>query len=252
MDNQIELRHIVKTYGAAIKTPVLKDISLAFARGEFASIIGQSGSGKSTLLNMIGVLDRPDSGEVFFESTPLYRLDDDRLAAFRNKSIGFVFQAHHLLPEFNALENVLMPYRIAHGRDSSDAVRRAKELLERMGVGERMYNRSTNMSGGQQQRVAIARALMNRPSIVLADEPTGNLDSDSGESIRNLLREINRTEGTTFIIVTHDRHIAASCDRVIEIADGKIVDDVRVQGMPAHEAWDRLSPCYCRLRQKAA
>jgi lipoprotein-releasing system ATP-binding protein len=252
MDKLLEMKGIRKSYGATVKTPVLKGIDLSFERGDFSAIIGQSGSGKSTLLNMIGVLDRPEQGTMLYQGSDLYTLSDEQLARFRSRAMGFVFQYHHLLPEFTAVENVLIPYRIAHGRVTASARSYALELLKRVGVEERMNNRATNLSGGQQQRVAIARALMNKPEILLADEPTGNLDSDASENIRSLMREINKELQTTFIIVTHDRHIAASCDRVIEIADGHIVDDVKVRGMEQEQAWDRLSPCYCRMRQQAA
>ena len=251
MTAHLELRHIVKSYGATVKTPVLYDISLQFAKGEFSAIIGQSGSGKTTLLNMIGVLDNPDSGETFFNGKNLYDLGDDELAGFRNANIGFVFQFHHLLPEFTALENVLIPWKIMHGRADARAMKKAEVLLDRVGVTEWKNNRSNRMSGGQQQRVAIARALMNDPPLVLADEPTGNLDSDVSESILKLLREINRELQTTFVIVTHDRHIAASCDRVIEIADGRILNDIKVDPQKADENWDRLAPCFCRMRKNA-
>jgi lipoprotein-releasing system ATP-binding protein len=250
MADQIALKNIVKSYGVAIKTTVLKDITLSLVKGEFAAIIGQSGSGKSTLLNMIGVLDRPDSGEAFFEGEKLYNLDDSSLAHFRNRILGFVFQFHHLLPEFTALENVLLPFQVAKGRITKAARARAQELLERVAVADRMNNKSTNLSGGQQQRVAIARSLMNSPQIILADEPTGNLDSDSGEEIRKLMRDINKESQTTFIIVTHDRHIAASCDRVIEIADGKIISDMKISPSNDTQTWDTLAPCYCRLRNQ--
>jgi lipoprotein-releasing system ATP-binding protein len=250
MADALELRHIHKSYGAAVKTQVLFDISLGFRQGEFAAIIGQSGSGKSTLLNMIGVLDRPDSGETLFEGENLYRMDDDSLARFRSRTLGFVFQFHHLLPEFSALENVLMPHRIVHGAADSKAKGHARDLLDRLGISHRMNNRSTDLSGGQQQRVAIARALMNTPRILLADEPTGNLDSDSGESIKKLFRDINKEFNTTCIIVTHDRHIAAACDRVIEIADGKIVADLKIEGAGDGETWSTLAPCYCRLKRQ--
>jgi lipoprotein-releasing system ATP-binding protein len=248
MGNFLTLHNIFKSYGTAVKTTVLKDITLSFEKGEFAAIIGQSGSGKTTLLNMIGILDRPDSGETHFEGKNLYSLADDDLARFRSVTLGFVFQFHYLLPEYSAIENVLLPYRIAHGRVTAAARKTAEGLLERMGVTERRNNRSTNLSGGQQQRVAIARALMNKPQIILADEPTGNLDSDSGVTIRNLMREINKEFSTTFIVVTHDRHIAAACDRVIEIEDGKIVDDLKIEAKNETENWNRLAPCYCRLR----
>jgi lipoprotein-releasing system ATP-binding protein len=250
MDEFLSLRNIVKSYGAQVKSTVLKDVSLSFGKGEFAAIIGQSGSGKSTLLNMIGVLDRPDSGVASFEGKNLYDLADDDLAHFRSVTIGFVFQFHHLLPEYSAIENVLLPYRIAHGRVTPAARRTAEELLERVGVFERRNNRSTALSGGQQQRVAIARALMNRPQIILADEPTGNLDSDSGQNIRNMMREINNEFSTTFIVVTHDRHVAATCDRVIEIGDGKIISDETMTGKTDAENWCRLAPGYCKVIDK--
>jgi len=249
MSAQLQLTDIRKSYGAAIKTPVLKGITLSFDKGEFVAIIGQSGSGKTTLLNMIGVLDRPDSGTASFDGTPLYSMNDDALAHFRNMTMGFVFQFHHLLPEFTALENVLLPYRIAHGRVTHQAHTHAAELLDRVGVSAGMNNRSTNLSGGQQQRVALARALMNNPRVILADEPTGNLDTDSGQAIFGLLREINKESATTFIIVTHDRHIAASCDRVIEVTDGAVVDDVKVAGIGDPQTWGKLAPCYCRVRK---
>lgn len=250
MADQLELRSVVKAYGAAVKTTVLRSVSLTLARGEFAAIIGQSGSGKTTLLNMIGALDIPDSGQVLFEGQDIHRLSDDELAEFRNHAIGFVFQFHHLLPEFNALENVLMPHRIHFGVVRPEARKRAQELLERVGVADRMYNRATKLSGGQQQRVAIARALMNSPKVILADEPTGNLDSDSGDSIRALLRDINRESSTSFVIVTHDRHIAAACDRVIEVTDGSIVSDMRLERSNDAGNWEKLAPCYCRLRHQ--
>jgi lipoprotein-releasing system ATP-binding protein len=224
MGNFLTLSNIVKSYGDAVKTIVLKDISLSFEKGEFTAIIGQSGSGKSTLLNMIGVLDKPNSGTTYFEGNNLYDLSDDELAHFRAVTIGFVFQFHHLLPEYSAIENVLMPYRIAYGKVTPEARKTAVDLLDRVGVSDRKDYRSTNLSGGQQQRVAIARALMNRPQIILADEPTGNLDSDTSENILNLLRQINKEFSSTFIIVTHDNRVAADCDRIIKVGDGKIVE----------------------------
>jgi lipoprotein-releasing system ATP-binding protein len=178
----------------------------------------------------------------------VFTLDDDGLAAFRSRTIGFVFQFHHLLPEFTAFENVLLPFRAACGRATPAAVARARTLLERVGVADRMNNKSTDLSGGQQQRVAIARALINEPRLVLADEPTGNLDTESSEAIKKLLREINKESGTTFLIVTHDRHIAAGCDRVIEIDDGAVIGDFRPADGTADEAWAALAPHECRER----
>ena len=248
MADQIVLNRIEKSYGTVIRTPVLKGIALRFSRGEFAAIIGQSGSGKSTLLNIIGLLDRPDSGELLLDGTSVATLDDDACAGIRNRTFGFVFQFHHLLPEFTALENVLFPFRIAYGKVTPAARERAGALLDRVGLSERINYRSRNLSGGQQQRVAIARALMNKPAVLLADEPTGNLDSDSGSGIFELLREINRDLSTTFIIVTHDRHIAAACDRVISIADGTIVEDLKIEPESGQD-WDKFAPCYCRMRK---
>ena len=189
-------------------------------------IIGQSGSGKSTMLNIMGTLDTPTSGEVLINGVDTAKLSKGKLAEIRNKNIGFVFQFHYLLPEFTALENVLMPYRIGNSSVSPEVRQRAEELMKLVGLEKVKNNNATQMSGGQQQRTAIARALLNNPDIILADEPTGNLDSNSTETIYNLLRDINEKFGTTFIIITHDRRIAEKADRIIEIADGKINIDI--------------------------
>lgn len=226
MDNILELQNITKVYGTSVKTQVLTDINISFKKGSFSSIIGQSGSGKSTLLNIMGTLDEPTSGKVFIDGTETSRLSKNALADIRNKKIGFVFQFHYLLPEFTAIENVLMPYRISKGAVDKGAVERAKELMEITGLAEVMNNNATKMSGGQQQRTAIARALLNNPDMILADEPTGNLDSNSTENVYNLLRDINEKFGTTFIIITHDRRIAEMADRIVEISDGKINVDI--------------------------
>ena len=226
MDNILELQNITKVYGTSVKTQVLTDINISFKKGSFSSIIGQSGSGKSTLLNIMGTLDEPTSGKVFIDGIETSRLSKNALADIRNKKIGFVFQFHYLLPEFTALENVLMPYRISNGSIDKGAVERAKELREITGLAEVMNNNATKMSGGQQQRTAIARALLNNPDMILADEPTGNLDSNSTENVYNLLRDINEKFGTTFIIITHDRRIAEMADRIVEISDGKINVDI--------------------------
>jgi len=218
----MELQNINKIYGAEIPTQVLYDINLSFEKGSFNSIIGQSGSGKSTLLNIMGTLDRPTSGEVLIRGVNAKDMTDNNLADLRNTSIGFVFQFHYLLPEFTAIENVLMPYRIQNGKVTKEIQKKAEDYMELVGLTQVRNNPSSKMSGGQQQRTAIARALINNPAIILADEPTGNLDSDSTETIYELLRDINQKLGTTFIIITHDRRIAEKADRIIEIKDGKI------------------------------
>lgn len=226
MANIIQLNQINKIYGATIKTQVLYDINLSFEEGSFNSIIGASGSGKSTLLNIIGTLDQPTSGEVYIDGKRTDVMSKNALAELRNQTIGFIFQFHYLLPEFTALENVLMPNNIKSSALSKDNIRRAEELLDVVGLAKVKNNLATNMSGGQQQRTAIARALMNNPKIILADEPTGNLDSESTENIYNLMRDINKNYGTTFVVITHDRRIAEKADRIVEIKDGKIGMDI--------------------------
>lgn len=226
MRNVIELKNINKVYGEQIKTQVLFDLDLAIPEGSFNSIIGQSGSGKSTLLNIVGTLDQPTSGEVYINGKRTDQMKKDELAALRNETLGFIFQFHYLLPEFTALENVLIPYRIQYGSVPKEKLARAHELMDLVGLEKVKNNLASNMSGGQQQRTAVARALMNDPKIILADEPTGNLDSDTTEVIYNLLREINEKMGTTFVVITHDRRIAEKADRIIEIKDGRIAMDI--------------------------
>lgn len=225
-NNVIELKNINKIYGTTVKTQVLHDLSLEIREGTFNSIIGQSGSGKSTLLNIVGTLDKPSNGEVYISGRRTDQMNKEELAVLRNETMGFIFQFHYLLPEFTAFENVLMPYKILHGKVSKEAEERANELMNLVGLEKVKNNLATNMSGGQQQRTAIARALMNNPKIILADEPTGNLDSDTTETIYNLLRDINKKFNTTFVIITHDRRIAEKADRIIEIKDGRIGMDV--------------------------
>ncbi len=226
MAKVIELKNIEKIYGTAIKTQVLFDLNLHFEESSFNSIIGQSGSGKSTLLNIIGTLDNPTSGEVIIDGKNTKGMSKNQLAALRNEALGFIFQFHYLLPEYTALENVLMPYKIKKANPPKEIYERANELLDLVGLSKVKNNLSTNMSGGQQQRTAIARALINNPKIILADEPTGNLDSESTENIYKLLRDINEKYKTTFIIVTHDRKIAEKADRIVEIKDGRINMDI--------------------------
>jgi lipoprotein-releasing system ATP-binding protein len=227
MAKLIEIKNVNKIYGTTIKTQVLYDISLAVEENTFNSIIGESGSGKSTLLNMIGTLDKPTSGEVFINGIKTSNMKKNQLAELRNQTIGFIFQFHYLLPEFTALENVMMPYLINNPNPQKEILQRAEELMDIMGLGKVKHNMANNMSGGQQQRTAIARALINNPKIVLADEPTGNLDSDTTENIYKVLREINERFKTTFVIITHDRRIAEKTDRIIEIKDGRIGLDLK-------------------------
>lgn len=225
MDNIIQLNQVNKIYGTQIKTQVLHDIDLSFKSNSFNSIIGASGSGKSTLLNIVGTLDVPTSGEVLINGSRTDQMSKNALAKLRNETIGFIFQFHYLLPEFTALENVLMPYYIKQKRIDRKLQSRAVELLELVGLGKVKNNLANNMSGGQQQRTAIARALINQPKLILADEPTGNLDSESTEIIYELLRDINEQFQTTFIVITHDRRIAEKTDRIVEIKDGRIHSD---------------------------
>lgn len=227
MDNIVELKNITKIYGDKIKTQVLFDLNLAIEKGSFNSIIGQSGSGKSTLLNILGTLDRPTGGEIIINGVNTKSMNPNQLAKLRNETLGFIFQFHYLLPEFTALENVLMPYRIMGKKIDAKVMERANELIDLVGLSRVKNNLATQMSGGQQQRTAIARSLMNNPSIILADEPTGNLDSDTTEQIYELMRTINKKYNTTFIIITHDQHVAEKTDRIIEIKDGKILMDIR-------------------------
>ena len=226
MANVIELQHVEKVYPGAVDTQVLFDVNLGFEEGSFNSIVGQSGSGKSTLLNIIGTLDQPTRGEVFIDGARTTAMNRDGLAGLRNRTIGFVFQFHYLLPEFTAMENVLMPYLIGRREPPETVRQRADKLFEIMGIAAVKNNLSTRMSGGQQQRTAIARALVNNPKVVLADEPTGNLDTENSNMIYSIFRDINKQYGTTFIIVTHDRRIAEQADRIVEIRDGRLVLDI--------------------------
>lgn len=201
---------------------VLKGITLEIRRGELLAIMGASGAGKSTLLHIIGLLDRPTRGMVLFEGHDLFQLSEAAQAEFRNKRIGFVFQFHHLLPEFTALENACMPALIQR-RSPADVEVDAVALLNEVGLGDRLHHKPGELSGGEQQRVAVARALMQKPDLVLADEPTGNLDSHTGEALFALMRDLNKSRGTTFVIVTHNEKLSAQSDRIVYMQDGQIV-----------------------------
>ncbi len=201
---------------------VLKGIDLAVAEGEVVLILGASGSGKSTLLHILGGLDRPTAGDVFWQEKNIFTLDDEPLASLRGRTVGFVFQFHHLLPEFTALENVMIPMMIRKSRQA-DAEQRGKELLGKVGLGERLSHKPAELSGGEQQRIAVARALANNPRIVFADEPTGNLDSVSSGQLLDLLHRLNETEKQTFVIVTHNEAFAERADHTYRMIDGKLL-----------------------------
>ena len=228
-DRVLHLAGIRKSYGSGeVESEILHGIDLTLRRGEFAALIGPSGSGKSTLLNLIGLLDRPTSGQLHIDSEDSGQLDDTGLTRLRGQRVGFVFQHHHLIPAFTAEENVAMPLLVARGRPDAEMFERAGQLLDQVGLADRKQYLANRLSGGQQQRVAIARALVTNPSLVLADEPTGNLDTHSADDVFALLREFNRRQHTTFLIVTHDPRLAARCDRIIELVDGRIVADQAV------------------------
>ncbi|MCX7662322.1 MAG: ABC transporter ATP-binding protein [Tepidimonas fonticaldi] len=222
----LRLHGVRKRYGggASPVVEVLHGIDLTLAAGAFAALVGPSGSGKSTLLNLMGLLEAPSDGEIWLAGEPVHAASDAARTALRSRYLGFVFQFHHLLPAFSAEENVLMPVLAGRGRLSADDRRRARALLERTGLAAHAHKRPVQLSGGQQQRVAIVRALMNRPRLVLADEPTGNLDTHTAQEVFALLRELNREEGTAFLIVTHDPGLAARCDRQIHLQDGRLIE----------------------------
>jgi len=215
----IQALNIEKSFGTL---KVLKDISFTASEGEVVSIVGASGAGKSTLLQILGTLLRPESGSVTIDGTDILALKGDDLAKFRNRSIGFVFQQHNLLPEFTALENAMMPALIA-GKSRKEAAEAAKKLLCELGLGERLNHKPSQMSGGEQQRVAVARALVNNPSVLFADEPSGNLDSNTKKELHQLFFDMRDKHGVTVIIVTHDRELAAMSDRVLEMKDGQFI-----------------------------
>ncbi len=220
----LRLEKVSKRYnvGTPVETEVLHDIDLSMAHGEFVALIGPSGSGKSTLLNIIGLLDRPTKGRLSIEGRETSRLDDATITKLRGHSIGFVFQYHYLISAFTALENVMMPLLADRGFPDGQMRARAHALLDQLGLAQWENNLANNMSGGQQQRVAIARALAMNPALVLADEPTGNLDSKSADQVFSVMREVNRASGTTFLIVTHNLDLARRCDRIIEVVDGRV------------------------------
>jgi lipoprotein-releasing system ATP-binding protein len=218
----LRVEGVVKDYGDKVKTRALAGVDMTMSPGELVALIGPSGSGKSTLLNIIGLLERPTEGRVVLDGVDTSRLDEVSLTRLRARKLGFVFQFHHLLPAFSALENVMLPAWGDEGVASADVRARAEELLHAVGLSDRMHYKATELSGGQQQRVAIARALSRKPPLLLADEPTGNLDTASADAVFTLLRQLNREIATSSLIVTHDPRIAERCDRTITIIDGRI------------------------------
>ena len=218
---------VTKSFGREVVTKVLHGIDLELHSAEFTALVGPSGSGKSTLLNLLGLLDRPTSGRIILQGRDTTGLDEGARSALRGRSLGFVFQFHHLLPAFTALENVMMPMLAARGREEPGMRERAFALLEEIGLADRAAYRASKLSGGQQQRVAVARALVLEPPLVLADEPTGNLDTESGAQVFELLRRVAERHRTAFLVVTHDERIAARCDRVLTMVDGRIRSDER-------------------------
>lgn len=223
----LRLAGVCKVYnpGTPQETEVLHGIDLRLVRGELTALIGPSGSGKSTLLNLIGLLDSPSAGELYLQGRATRELDDRARTRLRNEAIGFVFQFHHLIPAFSVLDNVLMPLMIRHGKPSRAETDLARALLEEVGLGPFADKKPTQISGGQQQRVAIARALVTRPPLLLADEPTGNLDTRTAQSVFELFHRLNAQFGCAILVVTHDPRLAADCERTIQLVDGRIVSD---------------------------
>lgn len=222
-DIVLEGRDIHKSFQTGAETlHVLKGVNIGIRKGEIVSVMGASGVGKSTLLHILGALDRPTQGKVRLNSTDVFALNDKKLAHFRNKTVGFVFQFHHLLPEFSALENVMMP-RLITGEEISSIKKRGEELLSEVGLLDRAHHKPGELSGGEQQRVAVARAFINEPQIVIADEPSGNLDQATGEELHNLIMELNKKKGQTFIIATHNQLLAKMAHRIITLIEGKAI-----------------------------
>ncbi|MBI5789621.1 MAG: ABC transporter ATP-binding protein [Candidatus Schekmanbacteria bacterium] len=223
MPTLIKIQDLHKSYrlNGGQDVPVLKGLSLEVAEGELLAVVGASGAGKSTLLHVIGAIDRPSSGKVCYRDEDIFAKDEATLAAFRNRQMGFIFQFHHLLPEFSALENVMMPLLISR-TDEKEARQRSHKLLEDVGLGSRLTHKPGELSGGEQQRVAFARALVNNPQLILADEPTGNLDSHTSNKVFRLMHELCHKKQTTFILVTHNDHLAAQADRILQLEDGRL------------------------------
>jgi len=230
----LTLEGVGKTYGGEVSTEVLRGIDLSVGKGDLVALVGPSGSGKSTLLNLIGLLDRPTTGRVLIDGRAVEQFDDDGLTKLRGEKLGFIFQSHHLLPGLTVIENVMLPSAAAQGGFQSSMRAPAKALLDAMGLEDWADARPRQLSGGMQQRVAVARALMNDPPLVLADEPTGNLDTETSNQVFDLLRRRNIERNTAFLIVTHDLALARRCERVIELVDGAVVYEGPPSGLKAY------------------
>jgi len=248
VDTIISIKELSKTYvNGAVKTPVLFGLNLDIERNSFTALIGPSGSGKSTLLNCLGLLEPPTSGSILIDGKDYAGLNVNSLATFRNDCIGFVFQFHYLLPEFNCIENILMPSWIKEGKPTKELVAETEKLMKRIGIFEIKDKFPDQISGGQQQRISIARALVNKPKIIFADEPTGNLDSETGVKVLELMKEINRENNTTLVMVTHDREVAIKADMIVELVDGKLCRSLDLKGTTLAEAEKELEKRACKL-----
>jgi lipoprotein-releasing system ATP-binding protein len=226
-DPVISLRGIDKIYTQGVRAQVLFDVNLDIAAGEFVALVGASGSGKSTMLNIVGLLDTPSAGQVLIAGRDAATLDEDERSRLRREHLGFIFQSHYLLPDFNIMENVFLPCRLRGDPQHGESWTRVEHLIETVGLSEHRHKRPHQLSGGQQQRAAIVRALANQPRLVLADEPTGNLDSQTRDIVFKLMRDLSRRQGQAFLMVTHDASLAIEVDRVVTISDGRIVDERR-------------------------
>lgn len=232
-DPVISLRGIDKVYDQGVRTQVLFNVDLDIAAGEFVALVGASGSGKSTLLNLVGLLDTPSAGRVLIAGRDAATLGEDERSRLRREHLGFIFQSHYLLPDFNVIENVFLPCRLRGEQPQGAGWARVEALIETVGLGEHRHKRPHQLSGGQQQRAAIVRALANQPHLVLADEPTGNLDSQTRDVVFKLMRDLSRRQGQAFLMVTHDPSLAVEVDRVVTISDGRIVDERRSAARPS-------------------
>ena len=227
-DPVISLRGIDKIYTQGVRAQVLFEVNLDIAAGEFVALVGASGSGKSTMLNLVGLLDTPSAGHVLIAGRDAATLDEDERSRLRREHLGFIFQSHYLLPDFNIMENVFLPCRLRGDPSSGESWARVESLIETVGLSDHRHKRPHQLSGGQQQRAAIVRALANQPRLVLADEPTGNLDSQTRDIVFKLMRDLSRRQGQAFLMVTHDASLAIEVDRVVTISDGRIVNERRL------------------------